>query len=368
MEVHPDNEHRAQASQSGRCYSRAVSRERAGLPRRWLSANASSIWRRPPRERRQGTGGTGKVGAWARQLVAMPGGGPANIAVGLARLGVPTAFAGRFSREGFGPWLRSYLVANGLDLALSVDADEDATLALVTLDDQGRASYTFYGPGTADWQWEATELPDLTATGSADLGICAVHTGSIALTLEPGAGVLAEWLAGLRRGNRVLVSFDPNMRPSLVGDLSGVPRAPPRGDLELAYRKSERRGRRSPLSRCDRAGDCRQVALGGRLPGRDNRGRSRCDSVPSKWRPCPRRPAAIEVVDTIGAGDSFSAGLLAYFAKNGFLEPAALATLSEGHLHDAIVQAVSASALTCTRPGADPPTEQELARFIAEHS
>ncbi len=95
----------------------------------------------------------------------------ANIAVGLVRLGVPTAFAGRFSRAGFGPWLRSYLVANGLDLALSVDAEEDATLALVTLDGQGRASYTFYGPGTADWQWDATELPDLTAAAPADLGI-----------------------------------------------------------------------------------------------------------------------------------------------------------------------------------------------------
>ncbi len=65
-----------------------------------------------------GPAGTGNVGAWARQLVAMPGGGPANIAVGLARLGAQTAFAGRFSREGFGPWLRSYIAANGVDLAL----------------------------------------------------------------------------------------------------------------------------------------------------------------------------------------------------------------------------------------------------------
>ena len=70
-------------------------------------------------------------------------------------------------------------------------------------------------------------VPDLTAAAPADLGISAVHTGSIALTLEPGAGVLAKWLAGLRRGNRVLVSFDPNMRPSLVGDLSATASASP---------------------------------------------------------------------------------------------------------------------------------------------
>ncbi len=314
------------------------------------------------------TAGTGKVGAWARQLVAMPGGGPANIAVGLARLGVPTTFAGRFSRQGFGPWLRSYLVANGLDLALSVDADEDATLALVTLDGQGRASYTFYGPGTADWQWGPTELPDLTATASADRGICAVHTGSIALTLEPGAGVLAKWLAGLRRGNRVLVSFDPNMRPSLVGDLSEYRERLPGvissshivkasdEDVEVLYP-----GATAPeiADRWLSAGVSLVLITEGALGAtafHQNGARAHAS------------PPPIEVVDTIGAGDSFSAGLLAYFAKNGFLELAALATLSEAHLHDAIVQAVSASALTCTRPGADPPTEQELARFIAERS
>jgi fructokinase len=312
------------------------------------------------------TGGTGKVGAWARQLVAMPGGGPANIAVGLVRLGVPTAFAGRFSRQGFGPWLRSYLVANGLDLAPSVDAAEDATIALVTLDDQGRASYTFYGPGTADWQWEADELPDLTAATPADLGISAVHTGSIALTLEPGAGVLAKWLADLRRGNRVLVSFDPNMRPSLVGDLSAYRERLPGvissshivkasdEDVEVLY----------PGATAPEVAD-RWLSVGVSLVVITEGARG-ATAFHENGARAHGAPPPIEVADTIGAGDSFSAGLLAYFAKNGYLEPAALATLSEGHLHDAIAQAVSASALTCTRPGADPPTDQELARFIAE--
>jgi len=313
-----------------------------------------------------GSAGTGKVGAWARHFVAMPGGGPANIAVGLARLGVPTTFAGRFSREGFGPWLRNYLVANGIDLALSVDASEAATLALVTLDDQGRASYTFYGPGTADWQWDATELPDLSVTAPADLGISAVHTGSLALALEPGAGVLAGWLAGLRRGNQVLISFDPNMRPGLVGDLSAyrerlagvissshIVKASDE-DLDVLY----------PRATLPEVAD-RWLSEGvslvvitqgpvGATAFHQNGSRAHC------------APPPIEVADTIGAGDSFSAALLAYFAKNGLLEPAALATLSEGHLQGAIAQAVSASALTCTRPGADPPTGPELSRFIAE--
>jgi fructokinase len=315
-----------------------------------------------------GPAGTGNVGAWARQLVAMPGGGPANIAVGLARLGVQTAFAGRFSREGFGPWLRGYIEANGVDLALSVEADEDATLALVTLDDQGHASYTFYGPGTADWQWKTSELPGTDATATADLGISAVQTGSIALTLEPGADILAAWLAGIRQGNRVLVSFDPNIRPGLIRDLSAY-RARVHGvvssahivkasdeDIEVLYP-----GATAPevadkwLSEGVSLVVITQGALGATAFHESG--------ASAQWAPPP-----IQVADTIGAGDSFSAGLLAYLAKTGLLEPAALATLSEGHLHDALAQAVSASALTCTRPGADPPTEQELARFIAERA
>ena len=78
-------------------------------------------------------------------------------------LGVRTCFAARFARDGFGPWLRKYFSDNGVDLSLSVDAPEPATLAAVTLDDQGRASYTFYGPETADWRWRESELPARTA-------------------------------------------------------------------------------------------------------------------------------------------------------------------------------------------------------------
>src|ERR1700682_842834 len=66
-------------------------------------------------------------------MAAHPGGSPANVAVGLARMEVPTAFAGRLSAAGFGPWLRAHLAGNGVDLSLAVPAAEDCSLAVVTL-------------------------------------------------------------------------------------------------------------------------------------------------------------------------------------------------------------------------------------------
>jgi fructokinase len=310
--------------------------------------------------------GAGEAGPWAEHFMAMPGGGPANIAVALARLGVPASFAGRFSRQGLGPWLRSYMTANGLDLAPSVDADEDATIALVTFDDQGRATYTFYGPGTADWQWQKSELPDLSASPPEEAGIGAVHTGSLALTLEPGASVLATWLSGLRRDGRVLISFDPNVRPSFVQDLSAYRKLvagvvasshivkASTEDIEVLYPGA------TPSVIAEKwLTDGVSLVLITDGPGGASafhRNGARAHST----------PPAIEVADTIGAGDTFSAALLCYLGENGFLEPAAIEVLTEAHLQRATAQAVAASALTCTRPGADPPTKQELARFMAE--
>jgi fructokinase len=304
----------------------------------------------------------------AKDFVAMPGGGPANVAVGLARLQVPCAFAGRFARGGFGPWLHQNLVDNGLDLSFSVPADEAATIALVTLDSHGRATYTFYGETTADWQWAASELPDLASPGLNSPAIGAVHTGSLALALAPGAGVIASWLTDLRQEGRVVISFDPNVRPAFVGDISRyrdhvtqvvrsshivkastedvevmypgtAPRAVAEGWLALGV----------PLVVITEGSD-------GATAYHQNGGSSHCS------------PPPVEVADTIGAGDAFTSALLAYLSEHGLLSPGAITKMTEAQLGSSITRAVAASALTCTRLGADPPSRLELARFIDEHS
>jgi fructokinase len=297
-------------------------------------------------------------------LVARPGGGPANIAVGLARLEVQCTFAGRFSRGGFGPWLRQNLTDNGLDLRFSIETDEAATLALVTLDPHGRASYTFYGPTTADWQWLESELPDLSGPDRNGPVVDAVHTGSLALVLEPGASAISAWLTNLRQQGQALISFDPNVRLGLVGNvdtyrqrLTSVIRSShivkaSTEDVEAVYPDTPRR-----------AVVDEWLSLGVPLvvitEGPDGATAYHHSGATTHCTPPP-----INLADTIGAGDSFTSALLAYFSDYGLLSPAGIAALSEAQLKASVAQATTAGALTCSRNGADPPSRLELARFI----
>ncbi|HET9058613.1 MAG TPA: carbohydrate kinase [Acidimicrobiales bacterium] len=297
-----------------------------------------------------------------KSLVAFPGGGPANIAVGLARLGVPVAFAGRFAREGLGPWLLDHVTGSGVDTSFSVASPSPATIALVTMGEAGGATYAFYGPGTADWQWSLDELPDAQALAGHEPPVVAVHTGSLATALDPGAEVLAGWLGKLRRDCGVTLSYDPNVRPGLMpmdrmvsrveafvglSDLVKVSL----DDLEALYpgRDAERIAGRWLEGRPGVV----VVTMGadGAMAWSRSGSRGMC--------PAPK----VDVTDTIGAGDSFMSALLAHFLEQGQLSYAALAELPEPELGSALRRAITASAITCTRSGANPPTAAELAGF-----
>lgn len=142
-------------------------------------------------------------------LRALPGGGPANTAVALARLGTPTRFLGRLSHDVFGTLFRSRLSDSGVDLSGSVTAPEPSTLAVATLDETGQATYTFHADSTADWQWTADELSATQHDGT----VC-LHTGSLALIRQPGGSRIEDHLA--KAHEHVTVSIDPNVRPLLV--------------------------------------------------------------------------------------------------------------------------------------------------------
>lgn len=293
-------------------------------------------------------------------LRPVPGGSPANTALACARLGMPVQFLGRFGHDVFGRRGRERLASAGVRLDGSVSADEPSTLAVATTDPEGHASYAFWVNGTADWQWTHEELAGVPASGTR-----VVHTASIASWTPPGATAILAMLARARAGG-VLVSYDPNIRPALLREES------PRLIRQAVQAAHVVKVSDDDLALLHPGDDPYQVArrwldLGPRLvvvtAGADGATAVRAGQddvrVPS---------ASVSVADTIGAGDTFTAGLL--FALLGTLEAGAdpgdgLDALSVDHVAHALRTAASAAGITVTRPGCDPPTAAELADALA---
>jgi fructokinase len=287
-------------------------------------------------------------------LEIAPGGSPANVAVGLARLGVPARMLARIADDPLGRRVRQHLEGNRVALDHVVPATEQTSMALVTVDDDGVPSYDFRVLGTADWQWSADEL-----AGALDGPVVAVHSGSLALTTPPGAEHLRALLTGAR--DRVTVSYDPNCRPLLMGEpadvLAGVHDLLPASDVvKVSSEDLEWLGLTPDAALEDwlgRGPAVVAVTLGGDgvLAGTATGLRTR--------RPGVR----VEVVDTVGAGDTFSAALLAGLHRRDLLGADRRDALRavDGPTLDALLdEAAAAAAITCSRRGADPPTLEEL--------
>ncbi len=293
-----------------------------------------------------------------QQLLPLPGGSPYNVAVGLGRLQRPTAYLGRLSSDGFGQRLRDRLLQEGVELDLAMATDDPTTLAVVHLDEQARASYRFYLQGTS-----AAGLPDPLPTLPSR---AAVHVsfGAIGLA-HPAGDALGALLRSRARGH--VTSLDPNVRPSAVSD-------PPAyvarleelvtdvtlvkvsdEDLQLLYPDQD------PMAiAADWA--ARGPALVVVTRGPDG---AAALTGTGRYEEVPGRP--VDVVDTVGAGDAFTSGLLAWLDAHGRLDDRdALRDLADdGDVAAALTQAVTVAAITCTRAGSDPPTREELASWTS---
>jgi fructokinase len=277
-----------------------------------------------------------------------PGGSPANVALGLGRLGRQVSLLSRLGDDARGERVRAHLEASGVRLAPGTVAGGPTSTATARLDERGVASYEF----ELDWRLpDAVELPPARA----------LHTGSIAAFLAPGGEAVLQ-LVHRARGS-LTVSYDPNARPVLMGNAGPARQRVERfvaaadvvkvSDEDLAWLAPG-------ADPADVAQDW--LALGPALVV-VTRGGEGATGVCAAGRvdvPAPR----IAVVDTVGAGDAFMAGLLDALSGAGLLgadRSRELRAIARDALAAAVRRATRVAAITCTRPGADPPTRQELA-------
>ena len=282
----------------------------------------------------------------------VPGGGPFNTARALARLGAPTSFMGRLSTDAFGAMLAHELTTDGADLSLVSYGPEPTTLAVAELDGDGLAEYEFYVHGTSAPNLLLEMVP---AKLPADVN--ALHIGTLGLVLEPMATTLVE--VARRESNDRLLMLDPNVRPQVVTDadeyrrrldgLVGHSTIVKASESDLAWLH--------PQLDCEAAAG-RMLDLGARLV-LVTLGSAGALAVSSSGTVRVAAPE-VEVVDTIGAGDAFGAGVLAWLHDHDALRPDLV--LDPDQLASMLGFACLVAAITCTRAGADPPWRAELNR------
>jgi fructokinase len=284
-------------------------------------------------------------------LDARIGGSPFNAAVGLARLGQPVSFFAAISRGFLGERLMRALAEEGVDTSAVQRPDAPTTLGLVGLNAQGVPSYSFYGEGAADRQLG----PD--ALAAVPAGVRAIHFGSYATVVEPIAGTLRQ-LVEQRRGN-TLIAYDPNIRLNVEPDLQRwrdmVQWMQSRSHL-LKISEEDLQLLWPGLAPADFAAAA--LSLGVRLVvvTLGGEGALGWTATASARVPTPQ----VQVVDTVGAGDTFQAALLTWLAEYGALHAEGLSALSSEALARALDFAARAAAITCSRRGADMPRRGEL--------
>jgi fructokinase len=274
------------------------------------------------------------------------GGGPANTAKALARVGVDTQFIDGISTDNYGLMIKDELLTSGIKLDYVKYSDKPTCLAKVSLDKKGSASYEFVIEGTATFDFSQHWLPN-----PVELKPSLLYTGTLATIIEPGASELFTWAQSVAKSAPIV--FDPNIRAAVVSDhkiyLSQVERwvaissavKVSQEDLNWLY----------PSLEIDQVVN-NWLTLGALLVvvtfG---------DQGLAAYRLGEKIKVdaiKVEVVDTVGAGDTVGAILVEAIIKDG------LASLSSGRLEMMLKRAAKAAAITVSRSGANPPTDKEI--------
>ena len=274
------------------------------------------------------------------------GGGPANTAKALARLGHDVHFIDGISNDAYGQSARTELLRDGVNLGLALASDKPTCTATVTLDAAGGASYEFLIDGTATFDFAASWLPDPYRYQPQ-----ALHIGTLVTMIEPGASALYDWAMQVAELSPIV--FDPNIRPSVQPD---------RDLYEAAVEKW------AALSAVIKVSDDDLAWL---FPGQP------IDDVANRWindgaflvvvtqganglmgytaEGRVEVPGVkVDVVDTVGAGDTVGAIVVEAMLTHGLVE------LRGDLLRSVLTRAAAAAAITCSRKGAQPPFKHEL--------
>jgi fructokinase len=283
-------------------------------------------------------------------LDARIGGSPLNVAIGLARLAQPVAFFGALSHGFLGDRLMRALRDEGVATGCTARIDAPTTLSLVGLDACGVPSYAFYGEDAADRRLPLHALVRVPRAA-------AYHFGSYAMVVEPVASTQRALVE--RECGRAVIAYDPNIRLNVEPDIARwretlawmLPRTTilkvSEEDLGLLFPGQAM----ADLARGWLAAGVKLAVVTRGSEGAVAWHASGAVGMPS---------VPVEVVDTVGAGDTFQAALLAALAERGQLMPDAIAALDPVTLRAVLGFAAQAAALTCSRRGADLPRRKEL--------
>ncbi len=291
--------------------------------------------------------------------LALSAGGPMNSAVALGKLGGDTHFLGRISKDAFGRQLRQHILEANVKLDLATESSQATSIAVVSLDEEGVASYTFHFHDTANFGWQIDDLPELSKDDW-------LHIASLSCIVSPGAEVLLDWMREVRAG----VSYDINVRPTVitdpdaywskvqpwlrvVGRRGGIVKASDE-DIKFLASAAGSGAADSGSDPVDLAGLwVEQYGLGlavitlgpgGGVAVEPGGNVTRVPGFPTK------------VVDTVGAGDTFMAGFLDARVKLGL------------SLEASLERGAAAASIVCSRRGAQPPSSTEVDDLIAERT
>lgn len=302
-------------------------------------------------------------GAAPGEYLALPGGSPANVALALARLGMDPLLLGRRAEDGFAQVLDDHLRASGLGLEGLIDGGGVSMLAVCTPDASGSMSYAFHTSDSPDLNWTAADL-SLASHRMVEHGAVAWHTGSLVSYLGPGVEPLLHAWRQARAHNQITLSYDPNARPQALD--APTTRAHVERFVQSAHivKASE-----EDVAYCypdvPDSQVCARWVDSGPVIVVLTRGSAGATVWQRGREPVDIPAPAVSVVDTVAAGDTVMAGLLAGLADwLGPYSEHTLGRIDTRELVEIVTRAVSAAALTCTQAGAQPPTQDELDDFL----